>query len=270
MIHPGKFFSAGNGKALGPDIIRAALLAILVGLVWCATYDRWTVESWQTPLTYLSDPEKGDVLNRFAEVRAARDGYFRPFLWTNIPELGAPYAANWDDNPITEKPLLWATGLLARMMGIFAAANVAVLVGQVLAALSFYTACRMVNGSWIWSFAGGLAFAFARYAFAHGLHHLTVLYYWHVPLCLVVCEWVIRREGIKFGERRFVFALLVALITGIQHVYYTNLGRHSGHRGRGIRVNESQHLFLPFCLWRQRPDRGAGLPLAGGLWPEDR
>jgi phosphoglycerol transferase len=223
MIHTGKFFSIGNGKSLGPDIMRAALLAVLVGLVWCATYDRWTVESWQTPLTYLSDPEKGDVLSLLAGVRAARDGHFHPFLFTNIPELGAPYVANWDDYPITEKPLIWATGLLAGFMGVFAAANVAVLVGQVLAALSFYTACRIVNGSWIWSFAGGFAFAFARYAFAHGLHHLSVLYYWHVPLCLVVGEWVIRREGIKLGEPRFVFALLVAFVTGMQSVYYTNL-----------------------------------------------
>jgi len=204
-------------------MIRAGLLALLVILLWCTSYNRWTVESWQTPLTYLSDPDKGDVLSVLSEIKAARDGHYRPFLFTNIPELGAPYVANWDDIPTMGKLVTWLTGLLARVIGIFAAANVAVLIAQVLAALSFYTACRILNCSWIWSFAGAFAFAFARYAFAHGLHHLSVVYYWPVPLCLVVCEWGIREKGIKFGERRFGFALLVAFIVGIENFYYTSM-----------------------------------------------
>ncbi len=218
-----KFFSTEKGTVLRMDLIRAALLAILVILAWCMVYDRWTIESWETPLTYLSNPNEGDALAVFAEVKAARDGYFRPFQFTNIPELGAPYGANWDDYPITEKPLIYLTGLLAGIIGIFAAANFAVMAGQALAAISFYVACRMLSCSWLWSFAGALAFAFSRFAVAHGLHHLTVLYYWHVPLCLVVCEWIMRGEGIKFGGHRFKFALIVAFITGIQHVYYTNI-----------------------------------------------
>ena len=115
-------------------------------------------------------------------------------------------------------------GLLAEGMGIFAeGANFAVLLGHVLAAVAFYTACRLLNCSWIWSFAGAFAFAFSRFAFAHGLHHLTVAYEWHVPLCLLVCEWLLRGEGIRLGERRLIFALFVAFVTGVQNVYYTCL-----------------------------------------------
>jgi len=215
--------SGKTRRPLREDAIRAVVLAVLVGLFWCAVYNRWTVQSWQTPLTYLSDPEKGDVISVLAGIKAARDGYFHPFFFTNIPELGAPYGANWDDYPITEKPLIWITGCVAGPMGLFAAANFAVLVGQVLAALSFYAACRLLNYSWVWSFAGAFVFAFARYAFAHGLHHLAVLYYWQVPLCLVICRWVMQEPGIKFGERRFNFALAVAAITGVQNVYYTGM-----------------------------------------------
>jgi len=93
----------------------------------------------------------------------------------------------------------------------------------VLAALAFYTACRLLNANWTWAFAGALIFGFARYAFAHALHHLTILYYWHVPLCVLVGYWAISGEGIKWDGRRFYIALAVAFITGVQNVYYTNL-----------------------------------------------
>ena len=218
-----KVSATETGTAFRADLLRAALLALLVGLIWCALYDRWSVESWQTPLTYLSDPVKADVLSLLATVKAARDGHFSPFQFTNIPELGAPGVANWDDYPTTEKPLLCAMGLLAGTIGLFPAVNFAVMFGQVLAALSFYAAGRLLAASWIWAFAGAIVFAFSRYAFAHGLRHITVLYYWHVPLDLVVCEWMFLGGGIKFGERRMTFALVVACVTGLQHIYYTNL-----------------------------------------------
>lgn len=215
--------TAHNAETFRVDVMRASALALLAVLLWCACYNRWTVESWRSPLTYLSDPQKGDVMITFAGVKAARDGHLCPFLFTNIPELGAPYIANWDDFPLTEKPLFCLTGLLAKIIGIFAAVNLAVMLECVLAVVAFYTACRLLKCAWVWACAGALAFAFARFVFAHGAHHITVAYSWHLPLCLVVCRWIIVGNGINFRERRFVFALLVAFVTGIQNVYYTNL-----------------------------------------------
>jgi hypothetical protein len=203
------------------DLARAVVLAILTALIWCAVYNRWTTESWQTPLTYRADPAQGDVLHILARIRAARDGHHWPFLFTNVPELGAPYAANWDDYPMSEKPLFCLAGLLAKIFGLFAGANLTVMLGQMLAAVSFYAACRILNYSWVWSCAGAMVFALSRFAFAQGLYHLTILYYWHVPLCLVVCGWLLRGEEIRGG--RFIFALAVAFVTGVQHVYYANL-----------------------------------------------
>ena len=203
------------------DLLRALGLALLAGLLWCASYHRWSAASWQTPLEYLGGPGKSDVFEALGEIKAAQDGHYAPFMLTNIPQLGAPFDGNWNDYPVTEKPLLWLTGILARIIGLFAAANFAVMFAQVLAAVSFYAAARLLGASWVWACAGGLAFGFSRYAFAHGLHHLTVLYFWHIPLCLVVCEWVLRGEGLRFGDRRFLLALAVAAVTGIQHVYYT-------------------------------------------------
>jgi phosphoglycerol transferase len=217
----GKASPSRPGRDLRADFLRATLLALLTALLWCTVEDRWTPAAWQTPLTYLDEPEKSDVLLMLAWVRAARDGHLSPYTFTNVPELGAPYVANWDDFPLPEKPLICLTGLLARAIGLFPAANFALLLAHVLAAVAFYAACRLLGAAWLWSAAGALVFAFSRYLFAHGLHHLTVAYAWHVPLCLVVCEWLFRAPGLRFGERRFLFAL--AVVTGIQHVYYTNL-----------------------------------------------
>jgi hypothetical protein len=217
------FFKQWRGIITRRDVLCAAVLTLVVVLMWCTIYDRWTLESWQTPLTYLSDPEKGDVISLFAMTRAARDEDVSFFHFTNVPELGAPHVANWDDYPAAEKPLFQLLGLLARVFGIFAAVNLADVLEMVLAALSFYAAGRLLNCSWWWSAAGALVFALSRYGFAHGIHHLAVAYYWHVPLCLVVCQWMFRGTGIRVGERRFWFALIIAFLTGVQNVYYTYL-----------------------------------------------
>ena len=163
------------------------------------------------------------MLSLFATIKAASEGHVLPFVFNNVPELGAPHTADWNDYPLTEKPLVILTGWLARAIGVFAAANVALMLAQVLAAVSFYAAARLLGGAWLWAFSGAMVFAFARYAFAQGLHHLTVTYCWHVPLCLIVGIWMMRGVGIEFGTGRFRFALLVALITGAQNTYYTNM-----------------------------------------------
>ena len=210
-------------KPYRQDLIHGVMLAVLTMLIWCANYNRWTSESWHTPLTYNADPLKGDVLSIFAAVKVASEGHFFPILFRNIPELGAPYIANWNDLPLPEILQFTITGMLASLVGIFAAVNLAVMVAHVLAAVSFFTACRMFKSSWVLSFAGALIFAFSRYAFAHGAHHFSITFYWHIPLYLVVCRWLVEEEGIDFRGWKFRFALGVAVITAIQNPYYTNL-----------------------------------------------
>lgn len=218
-----KNFSIGNIAPIREDLIRALVLTLLVVLLWCASYNRWSVESWQTPLTYISEPEKGDAIAVLAQVKAAKDGHLPPLLFINVSELGAPFGANWNDFPITENIQFFLLGCVAKIIGVFAALNLAVMAAQVLAAIGFYVACRLLRCSWAWSFAGALVFAFTRYVFAQESHAITATCYWHVPLCLVVCRWIICGKGIRFAEPRFIFAIIVAFLTGIQHVYYTNM-----------------------------------------------
>ncbi len=113
-------------------------------------------------------------------------------------------------------------GGLAHGIGLFAATNAMLMLVQVLAVLGFYAAARMLGSSWEWAAAGGLVYAFSRYEFAQGLHHLAITAVWHVPLDLVICEWLFRGE-VGLRGRNFILALLLAVATGAQNVYYAVL-----------------------------------------------
>jgi hypothetical protein len=204
------------------DIVRAICLALLVTIIWCALMHRWTPSAWSTPLEYTDNPERNDdVLFYFAEAKAAMAGDYAPLHAKIFPQLGAPYQANWGDYPTTEQFIMWITGLLARAIGLFAACNFMVLLAHVLAAISMFAVCRALACKWEWSFAFGIAFAVAPYAFSRGEHHLDLTLYWHVPLCLLVTRWLTVGGGVRFGERRFIFAVALAFITGLQNQYYT-------------------------------------------------
>jgi hypothetical protein len=217
MVHVKKNFSI-----LAPDLLRGAGLILVSALVWCTIMHRWSVDAWRTPLEYTANPERsGDALCYFAEVKAALDGRYRPLLEKKIPELGAPLGANWSDYPTTEQVIIFATGLIAPCLGIFAACNFMTMLAQVLGALSMYAVCRVLRCHWSWAFAAGIAYGFVPYAFAHSEHHLDLTFYWHVPLCLLVTRWLSTGEGLTMRGARFLFALAVAFVTGLQNQYYT-------------------------------------------------
>jgi len=157
----------------------------------------------------------------FSVIKAASAGHY-PFLaFKQVPELGAPFGAQWNDFPITEDGLFIITGLLARSIGIFAAVNAATMFAHVLAALTMYATCRLMRCAWVWAFAAGLIYGFATYAFAHGAHHINITYYWLVPLGLLVCRWLTVDAGMEKRGWRFRFALVVGFLTGLQNAYYT-------------------------------------------------
>ncbi len=49
------------------------------------------------PVTYLADWDKGDVFAVLSWIKVAEDGRISPFIFNNVPELGAPHIANWND-----------------------------------------------------------------------------------------------------------------------------------------------------------------------------
>ena len=213
--------AARSGR--GSEWLHYAALAIVCISIWCTVYGRWSAESWGVPIEYGLDGERFDVRSDLAGFKAAMDGHFWPIIFHNEPDLGAPYSANWNDYPVTEDFLIWGTGVLANVIGLFAASNFLILLLQVLAALAFYYTARRLKAEWTWSFVGALFFGLAPFGFAHSLHHFVVTAYWHMALGVLVCFWVSNGRGLKFRSRRYWIAIAVAVITGWQNVYYTSI-----------------------------------------------
>ena len=215
---------AATGPALpGIEWLRAAALAAICIAIWCTVYSRLSGEAWSVPIEYGLQPDTSDTKTLLAGYKAAQDGNYRPIQFHNVPQLGAPYDGNWNDYPSTEDFLTWGTGVLAKMMGLFAAANFQIMLLQTLAALAFYYAARRLKCDWKWSFAGALLFGLAPYGFAHSLHHAVITAYGHVALGLLVCFWVSNGRGLRFGTRDYWIAIAVAVATGWLNVYYTNV-----------------------------------------------
>lgn len=200
------------------ECLRLIALVLVAVAVWCLANHRFTPGQWKVPLTYQSD-----ALFALARFKSASEGHYWPALPKNNPYLGAPFIANNNDFPTTEDTLYFGAGVLAKIIGLFPASNFLVLFAQVLAAVSFYAVCLWLRYGWEWAFMGALVFAFSFFSCWRSLTHFMLTYYWHVPLCLLVCWWLGSRRGVSFKDRRYWFAMAVAFVTGLQNPYYTNL-----------------------------------------------
>ena len=205
------------------DLVRIAVLILVAVLCWCYLTGRTNAAAWQVPLEYGMKGADGDAMGILSHIKAASEGEFTPFLVKNASRLGAPYYANWSDIPITEEWQYFLPGLLVKSIGLFAAANLAVMMAQVLACICFYVTARLMGCKWWWSFAGGIAFGFAQFALARSIHHLMIVNYWYVPICVLIAGWITRNEMGETRGRRYLFSLIAGLIIGMQTPYYTNM-----------------------------------------------
>ena len=211
---------------------RIILLAILAFFLACGLNQRWSIKDWGTPIEYGVDGPACDVKALFTGIKAAAEGHFIPFTPKRVPQLGAPFVANWDDYPCTEQFLVLAGGILAKFFGVFGAVNLLAVFSHVLSVLGFYMACRILKYEWGWSAVGALLFGFSAYIFARSEHHITVAYVAHIPLVILVFRWAIaggenapepeRQPGL-LDNSRFLWAIGIAVFTGLNHVYYTNM-----------------------------------------------
>ena len=204
------------------DFAAVGMLLLLVAFVWCAGWGMWSSRDWNEPTAY-SEIRQSDVIGMLAVFKAARDGHQNPLAQKTIPELGAPDQADWTSIPTIEEVPLYLTGVLARFTGLFAALNIKLLLGHLLAALTFYLVARYFQCSIPWAFLGGFAYGLAPFIFSESPHHSVVAFVWHIPLFLVIWKWVSTPPGITPMSRRFWLAIAVAFITGLQNIYYTNI-----------------------------------------------
>ena len=232
------------------DAAWAAALLLLVVATFCVAYGRMSLSAWATPITY-----RGDALFLTAYLRAARDGHVWPGASLVVPELNAPFEANWNDHPRTLRIVFLGAGLLARLIGLFMTMNLLLLLAHVLAALSFYGVARYLGARREWAFAGGTAFGLSHFLFWRTLDHLDLALYWHLPLCVLVVTWAFGRHGIPLRSRRFAIAVLVTVVTAVHNPYYACLygqflllGAAAQLVRRSVRAGEVAPLVLAVAL----------------------
>jgi len=169
-------------KALDRGVTRAVMLSLLTAALWCWQHDRLGWANWSVPLDY-----KGDSLEILARIKAAAEGDLVPFGSHIMHRLGAPFGADWNEYPGSDDLANYGLGLVARVLGVAATSNLALLLAQVTAALSFYGCARLLRHRWEWAFAGALLFAFSFFSLSRGLPHLWLAFTYTVPLALLTC-----------------------------------------------------------------------------------
>jgi len=194
------------------------LLLCLVAVTWCAAYNRWTATAWATPVSYDED-----TWFQLATTKAFASGEAPPIFPKYPASLGTPFSANWNDYPSVEEGMFVWTGVLARVFGLLTGANVALLSASLLAAASFYFASRQLGCHPFFSVAGAALFSLSRFAFARSLHHLSLTYYWHLPLGVLVIWSCLTRPTIHRERRLVLFCVAVAVLHGVQNIYYTGM-----------------------------------------------
>lgn len=197
------------------DVLAAAIIVLVVILEWGLTYRVFQDQRLSDPVSYW-----GDAQFTAALVAAAARGEYWPFLSKEIPSLGAPFVANWNDFPMAEDWHFFLTGQLARVVGVFAAINLGYLLGCVSAALSFFFVARKLHQAREFAFMGALLYGLSMYAFARGVHHYTLVFFFVLPWTALVSSWMASRRGISFRSGRFAFAVFTFVMTGWSNPYY--------------------------------------------------
>lgn len=171
----------------------------------------------------LADPLSygGDAMLALGEVAAARRGDFVPFLSKELPSLGAPFVASWNDWPISEDVLYWLLGLVARGTGTVAAINLGYLAACVTAAMSFFFVARRFALRRETAALGAVLFGLSNYIAIRGVSHYSLTFVWVVPWNVLVGSWLASRRGLPFGSRRFALAAVTTVGTAWGFVYYS-------------------------------------------------
>lgn len=200
------------------DGLRAAALALVVAGLYSFAYGRTSIAAWQLPLDY-----HGDAWPTLALLKAAGDGHLAPLRPVEVPELGAPFAADWNGYLRQHKLQYWLAGGLVRAIGLAPAANLLPLMAAVLAAVSFFGVSRYFRARAEWALAGALAFALSPFFFYRSLSHLTLSFYWPLPLAILAVTWAFGRRGLALRSSRFAAAAAIVGATGLHNIYYAGL-----------------------------------------------
>lgn len=190
------------------------MVALVAAVIWCWHYDRWSVASWHLPTDY-----GGDSHEILARLQAASEGDILPATPQVMTRLGAPFGAHWNGYPTPDKLLMLALGGLAKLAGLFAAANAGLLLAQMSAAAAFYLVARWLRVRWEWALTGALLFAYSYSTFHRGLAHFSLIFTWTVPLGLLAVWLVAGSRRLEWRRPGALLCLGAAAALGAHNPY---------------------------------------------------
>lgn len=198
--------------------ISVVVLCLLTFIIWSWAHNLTSFLAWNTPLGW-----GGDSWSVLAIAKAFMDGDIIPIQYKWVSHLNAPFSANWNDFPITEEFIFATIGWLGKVIGLYPAANIMLLVAHLLAGLSFLYVGKILKYRTAFVMAGALLFAFSHYIFARGLPHISLSYYWHVPLMLLVTWQIYSSHEIQTKSHQWWMAIITAVIAGAFNPYYMGM-----------------------------------------------
>jgi phosphoglycerol transferase len=219
VAHPGPSLLANLRELLARQRARSALYYVLLGasviVLWSTYYERWPgTASFEIPVSYLNG---GDVLVMLTIVK----GFSAfPAPWNlHVDRLNAPFGADWNDYPHTEKLIFYVWGALQHVVSLGTAANVLVMIASLGSALGFAWAARSLGRSAATAFVGALLFAFSHFIIGRALGHVNIGIVWHVPLLLWLTFVLATAEKLP-SKRARIGAYCLVVATSLQNPYY--------------------------------------------------
>jgi len=199
-------------------LLSGIALCLSIILIWLWIYNRTSLIAWQTPLVYGGDAGFG-----MAIAKAFMDGDIFPVCQKWVGHLNAPFSANWNDYPLVEEFIFAIMGWLGRVAGLFPAANFMVMLAHLSSGLSFWYVGRKLKYRSAFVFSAAILFAFSHYIFYRSLSHITLAYYWLVPLMLMITWWTFSSRPNEIKSRQWWEAIAIAALTGVFNPYYTGM-----------------------------------------------
>jgi phosphoglycerol transferase len=200
---------------LHPVVLYGGLTLAVVA-IWCGVYGRIPgTERFRVPVEY-----RADALFVMAISRGVSEF---PAPWNlHVDRLNAPFGADWNDYPHSEKLLFYLGGTLSRFFDPGAAANLFLLFGFVFNALGFCWAARRLGSGPLRAAAGSIMFAFSTYMLWRGLPHSLLVYAGHIPILFYLCHRL--QRGCLDRRALWLWGSIYVVVSAFLNPYYFILG----------------------------------------------
>jgi hypothetical protein len=189
-------------------------VALAAWLAATALFGRWSWQDWSEPHWLEGDPLEVYARVAVAGAEAADGG--SPL--DHPPRLGAPFGADWTGYVTPDRLVFRLTGLLAREVGVMAAAQLMAAALLVLNALAFHVCARRLGARPEWAAALALAFAFAGSNVRWGVT-LSLAQTFTLPPLVLLCAAAARRAPPRGTAGRTALGAALGVWLGLGNPY---------------------------------------------------